>query len=133
MKLMVLSFFLFCSQFVYASKDVTAVDLVGDYSLIGNAGFLNYDLNFSVDATGVSLNQKIADHTDLICNGTYVIDKSSEDFIAAYNCQDGTIMTQEMSFKGIDSLALVKGVSLPVHIKSSLGTDSIIVMEFKKK
>lgn len=133
MKSIILGLLLFISPFsVFAGGGLTEADLVGEYSLVGNGGFLSYDLTLNVDGSA-SLSQITMGGAEIVCQGRYSLDNITQEFISVYNCEAGEVLTQEASLAGVTCDALLSGVSLSVHIKSSLGSDSTVLMSLKKK
>lgn len=131
MKLLILSL-LFINPLYALAGGITQSDLVGDYTLIGNGGFLSYDLKLNADGSA-ELSQQTLDGSQIFCQGRYSLDSLNQNFIAVYNCDASDILTQETSLNGVTCDDLLHGVSLPVHIKSSRGSDSTLMMSLKKK
>ena len=112
-----------------SAQGLSENDLVGKFSLIGNGGFLSYSLVFNKDGSAI-LTQQMADGS-MDCQGVFKFDVKIADLAAVFNCPAGDVISQEISLAGITSDDLRNGVKVNVHVKSSLGSDSIVSMELK--
>ena len=129
MKAIFLSLLFLALPLTASAQSLSENDLVGPFSLIGNGGFLLYSLVFKNDGSA-NLTQQLADGS-MDCLGVFKFDVKTADLTAVFNCPAGDVISQEVSLAGITSDDLRKGAKVNVHIKSSLGSDSMVSMELK--
>ena len=132
MKNYLLSMLILFSPLSVFASGLTENDLVGDYTLIGNGGFLAYDLALNMDGTAILL-QKTIDGSEIRCLGRYNLDAGKQDLVSVYNCEGGNILSQKMSLMGTTRDLLALEVTIVVRIKSNSGTDASVTMVLKKQ
>lgn len=109
-----------------------ARDLVGNYIMTGNNGFLELDVSFNDDSTS-NFQQNTIDGTVILCGGVYTFDESTQDFISVYNCENGEIITHSMNFAGVTVDDLFDGITMDVTFETSLGGESsTLTVEIRK-
>lgn len=131
MKSLILGLVMILSCVSAQAAGLTSAELVGEYSLSGNGGFLVYDLSFNDDGTS-SLSQVTLGGAEIKCHGRFNLDEVSQDLVTVYNC-DGMILTQKASLAGIADADLDAGTFLLVNIRASNGTDANLAMFLKRK
>lgn len=131
MKSIVLFILMLISPLAESAAGLTTAELVGDYTLSGNAGFLVYDLSFNDDGTS-NLSQLTLGGVEINCHGRFDLDEVNQNLVSVYNC-DGMILTQKVSLAGVTDSDLDTGTFLIVNIRASNGTDTSLAMHLKRK
>lgn len=113
------------------ARGLTDETLVGEYTVTGNGGFLSYHLVFNHDGSE-NLAQQLPGDSPLECIGVYKIDVPTQVLTSVFNCPGGEVLSHEAFLASVTLRDLQVGARVNLRIKSSLGSDSTVVVKIKK-